>query len=614
MSYYYPVVYGQTVNLRLTINKTPSISTTSTGTLSFPVSYNLTGSSEMASLGQQFTWTCQMTVAPTETQVYVRFYRNETSVGVVGYTTQCQGFGVNSRYSYSCTTPREFNLIIPPQSVTEDEQYTVWRCAYYTGFPSYSSVQKQLVIAIDVSSVSLYPSDDPLTITAGEQRTVRCVVNDDASPLPVYQWFIGTIAVGGTSTLTITGRKSDNGMSLRCQATNNNKPRNASITLNIQFNVSSVSLDPSDDPLTMTAGEQRTVRCVVNDDAFPVPVYQWFIGTTVVGDKSTLTITGRKSDNGMSLRCQATNNNKPRNASITLNIQYKPEVTTSTSSPYRVVEGQSATMTCRVSAANPNTGITWSWIKTDSPSNVLHTGSTYTISNIQRGRSGTYSCTARNSIGTSTPVTVQVDVQYKPEVTTSTSSPYRVVESQSATMTCSVSAANPNTGITWSWIKANSPTNVLHTGSTYSISNIQRGASGTYSCTARNSIGISTPVTVQIDVQYKPEVTTSTSSPYRVVEGQSATMTCSVSAANPNTGITWSWIKTDSPSNVLHTGSTYTISNIQRGASGTYSCTARNSIGTSTPVTVQIDVQYLPKIGTSKPVVTRLMKSLHHSV
>ncbi|XP_056013218.1 B-cell receptor CD22-like isoform X2 [Ostrea edulis] len=412
-----PVVYGQTVYLRLTINNTPSISTTSTGTLSVPVSYNLTGSSEMASLGQQFTWTCQMTLPPSQTQVYIRFYRNETSAATVGYNTQCQGFGVNSRYNYSCTTPREFNLIIPAQSVTQQEQYTVWRCAYYSGFLSYSSVQKQLVIA------------------------------------------------------------------------------------------------------------------------------------------------------------------------------NKPEVTTSTSSPYRVVEGQSATMTCSVNAANPNTDITWSWIKTDSPRSVLHTGSTYTISNIQRGASGTYSCTATNSIGISTLVTVQIDVQYKPEVTTNTSSPYRVVEGQSATMTCSVSAANPNTGITWSWIKTDSPSNVLHTRSTYTISNMEREASGTYSCTARNSIGISTPVKVQVDVQYKPDVTI-TASPYRVVEGQSATMTCSVSAANPNTGITWSWIKTDSPSNVLHTGSTYTISNIERGASGTYRCTATNSIGASTPVTVEVDIQY----------------------
>jgi hypothetical protein len=89
----------------------------------------------------------------------------------------------------------------------------------------------------------------------------------------------------------------------------------------------------------------------------------------------------------------------------------------------------------------------------------------------------------------------------------------------------------------------------------------------------------------------KPEVTTSTSSPYQVVEGQTATMTCSVGAANPNTDITWRWVKTDSPSNVLHTGPTYTISNIQRAASGTYSCTASNSIGISTPVTVLVDVQ-----------------------
>jgi hypothetical protein len=107
----------------------------------------------------------------------------------------------------------------------------------------------------------------------------------------------------------------------------------------------------------------------------------------------------------------------------------------------------------------------------------------------------------------------------------------------------------------------------------------------------------------------KPEVTISTASPYQVEEKRTATMVCSVSDANPNTDITWRWVKTDSPSNVLHSETTYTIYNIQRAASGTYSCTASNSIGTSIPVTVEVDVQckylYLctnNTIGTSTPV------------
>lgn len=101
----------------------------------------------MASLGQEFTWTCQMTIPPSQTQVFIRFYRNETGVGFVGYTTECQGLSVNPRYTYTCTTEREFNLVIPQENMTEEEQNTVWRCAYFGGSPSYSSIQRQLVVA-----------------------------------------------------------------------------------------------------------------------------------------------------------------------------------------------------------------------------------------------------------------------------------------------------------------------------------------------------------------------------------------------------------------------------------------------------------------------------------
>ena len=42
---------------------------------------------------------------------------------------------------------------------------------------------------------------------------------------------------------------------------------------------------------------------------------------------------------------------------------------------------------------------------------------------------------------------------------------------------------------------------------------------------------------------------------------------------------------------MLHNGPNYTIPNIQRGSSGSYSCTASNSVGTSDPATVNLDVQ-----------------------
>lgn len=89
----------------------------------------------------------------------------------------------------------------------------------------------------------------------------------------------------------------------------------------------------------------------------------------------------------------------------------KPEVTSSVPNPYIVIEGQTATLECTVVDANPNTSITWEWFRTKSPKNIIYNESSYEIPNIQRNMSGSYSCIARNSIGTSEAYVTIVDVQ-----------------------------------------------------------------------------------------------------------------------------------------------------------------------------------------------------------
>lgn len=79
----------------------------------------------------------------------------------------------------------------------------------------------------------------------------------------------------------------------------------------------------------------------------------------------------------------------------------KPEVTSLTTSPYAVLEGETATLECTVAAAN----------QTDSRSKVLYDGPTFTIPNIKRNRSGSYSCSASNVVGTSEAVIIYIDVQ-----------------------------------------------------------------------------------------------------------------------------------------------------------------------------------------------------------
>lgn len=96
---------------------------------------------------------------------------------------------------------------------------------------------------------------------------------------------------------------------------------------------------------------------------------------------------------------------------------------------------------------------------------------------------------------------------------------------------------------------------------------------------------------IQIISIDRPEVTSILSSPYIVEEGQTVSLSCAVIDANPNTNITWRWFRTDRPYNTLFYGPNYTVSNIQRNMSGSYTCTARNSVGTSEADVINVDVQ-----------------------
>lgn len=89
----------------------------------------------------------------------------------------------------------------------------------------------------------------------------------------------------------------------------------------------------------------------------------------------------------------------------------------------------------------------------------------------------------------------------------------------------------------------------------------------------------------------KPEVIITSQHPYRVIEGQNATLVCSLEAANPNTSITWKWYSGDKEFPVLENGPTFLMAEIHRVKSGNYSCTATNKIGTSEATLTTLDVQ-----------------------
>lgn len=93
--------------------------------------YNLTGSSDLAVLGNAFNWTCGMYIPPGNNITAVVFKRNNVIVVVIGYiNSTCTTQSSVPRYKYSCSSESNYVLTIPAQNMTEYEQGSVWRCEY----------------------------------------------------------------------------------------------------------------------------------------------------------------------------------------------------------------------------------------------------------------------------------------------------------------------------------------------------------------------------------------------------------------------------------------------------------------------------------------------------
>nr|XP_022345367.1 hemicentin-1-like isoform X3 [Crassostrea virginica] len=217
------------------------------GTTTEGQQYNMTGSSEFAVLGKDFTWTCEMFVPPRETTNGVRFLRNNASCAQVGHVDGTCFYGIlNTRYTYGCSSPFSYTLTIPAENMTEYEQGSMWMCEYFydSGF---RSLVVTLHLAVDVHNVSLIPSDNPLTLAEGFQKMVRCEVNSNAVPAPTITWYIINMVESYVSSIIIAMNRKYNNKTLECKATNNNKPsKTGATTLNVEYPPSVIPLTQKD--------------------------------------------------------------------------------------------------------------------------------------------------------------------------------------------------------------------------------------------------------------------------------------------------------------------------------------------------------------------------------
>lgn len=259
-----------------------------------------------------------------------------------------------------------------------------------------------LKIIVSVHNVSLIPSKNQLTVREGIQKVIQCVVNSDADPAPTITWYLGSSDItsrAGTDTtsITLTGNRTDSGKTLQCRATNDNKPpKIGNTTLNVEYPPMVNTLSRQD----IIEGRDFSVTCQAILGNPSSTTFYWTKvdnpGFRQIG--STLQLYNIQRTSYGTYRCTAENiySNGEKGSgsqSLAINVIYPPLV--NTLSNQNIIEGRNLSVTCTATPGNPSSTVLY-WTKVDNPG-FRQNGAILQLYTIQRSNSGTYRCTAENN-------------------------------------------------------------------------------------------------------------------------------------------------------------------------------------------------------------------------
>ncbi|KAK3607325.1 hypothetical protein CHS0354_026220 [Potamilus streckersoni] len=453
--------------------------------------------------------------------------------------------------------------------------------------------------------VQLSPNYPAYNVTEGTQNFVFTCKIIEANPLPKsngYSWLHWSLVIQGqtSSSYTLPSVQKSNDGEFQCTARNDyGSGTSKSVALNVQYPPSILGLTS---PYKVIEYQPLNVSCQVSSNPLPDKISWSPIGESSVQSRLYFSSVSRNKSGNYS--CTAQNTMTPtaggqqtgiNTSQIQVDVLYPPSIHGLTS-PYTVIEYQPLNVTCQVSSNPLPDKISWSPIGESSVQSRLY------FSSVSRNKSGNYSCIAQNTMtptvgGQQTGMNtsqIQVDVMYPPSIQ-GLISPYKVIEYQPLNVTCEVISNPPPDQISWSPVGESSVPSRLY------FHSMSRNKSGNYICTAQNTMtptvgrqqtGMSTRQ-IQVDVMYPPSLKELTS-PYKVIEYQPLNVTCQVSSNPPPDKISWSPIGESSVPSRLY------FSTVSRNKSGTYSCTAQNTMtptagGQQTGMAtsqIQVDVLY----------------------
>ncbi|XP_051901328.1 nephrin [Pristis pectinata] len=456
---------------------------------------------------------------------------------------------------------------------------------------------------------------------------------------------LGRLAV---SELTIVAEPSDNQAEYQCSAHNPVSDGTLSAHTRVTVQFAPISLEIDAPASVIREGENLTLVCRAGASN-PATHISWIRnGQWVPGGRtwieeadfggwatvSSISLVPSGRDDGQRIRCQAFTPvlGDTSNTFLILSIRYAPQFQEDQVRSVEGVERAAVVIPLRVSANPRNVTYTWSrnrevLVKAGPTRHHLKSDGSLEIWNLTRFDAGVYKINVKNDEGENETF-IRLEMLYSPRIY-SISDPTEVEVGGTVEMVCTVDA-NPVSSKMVQWIWMGQGRNVTEEDQVFMgnttklvIRGAVRGDTTRYRCTADNGIPPAVSVMAQLIVQFKPELQKGVELGKSAVAAdgtKSAILRCKAEGV-PD--VEFSWAKNGvnlDPSNPrytqrtthegpLHTGE-LTIGNASAALDfGTYSCTARNPLGTDI-----FDIQLVRTGPPDPPSDLTLVRKSHNSV
>ncbi|XP_068785567.1 nephrin [Struthio camelus] len=500
-----------------------------------------------------------------------------------------------------------------------------------------------------------YPPAE-VTIAGGpavaENRTLALSCTSAPSNPPArLRWWLGgrelgpaettqsQAAAGGwvtVSNVTVTGRRSDHGRPLLCQALSPGlgPGPSASLVLSVAHPPQELWLEAPGPNVTFRVGTRVRLVCHARG-GHPGPRLAWHKdgrllkeGAQVSGGAVVtreLLVTVAPSDNGATYRCDAITEPKgaPLSASTRLRVLFPPLSVTITAAPREVRRGQTLVLTCVAGSAHPAPHITWhrqghALEAKALPSSKGDFGGVTAASRVwlrvgpaDQGQRVTCAATSPG-LGVTVSAAHCLAVRHAPEFEVGPGVRVVARELEGARLPLAVVAHPPVETCAWSRAgrplrPEGSPRHHLAEGGALDIDNVTRGDAGTYGVECRNAEGVAS-THVLLLVHYPPAIRR-LPDPVVVDEGGSVELLCEAEGSPmPPGSLQWGRLAEASqgpgpgglPGELLPEEEgpvgRLRVRGARRDLGGPYECRVDTGVPPPARATVRLIVRYAPEL------------------